>query len=60
LIKLDEAFIDFWADTLLDSITAAWPTFVICQLKASESYVVPGNDRPIEWLVIERILAKPA
>jgi hypothetical protein len=31
----DEAFIDFWSDSLLDPISANWPTFIICKFKSS-------------------------
>lgn len=58
LIKIDESFIDFWNDSLLDPITdvEAWPRFVICRLKTS---VIPevesdGAVKKIEWMVIEQ------
>lgn len=59
IVKLDEAFIDFWADTLLDSIARPWPTFVVCQLKAIPTLRLMESDKPIEWLVIERVLVEP-
>ncbi|KAF8591780.1 hypothetical protein K439DRAFT_1626783 [Ramaria rubella] len=59
LVKLDEAFIDFWADTLLDTIARAWPTFVVCQLKSVPTLRLEENDKTIEWLIIERVAAEP-
>jgi hypothetical protein len=47
LIQLDEAFIDFWSDALLDPISATWPAFVICKLKA-----LP--EATVSWLIIEQ------
>ncbi|KAI0689010.1 hypothetical protein BC835DRAFT_1308560 [Cytidiella melzeri] len=34
-VTIDEAFFDFWSDTLLDPIAANWPMFVVLQLKPS-------------------------
>jgi hypothetical protein len=48
-IQLDEAFIDFWSDALLDPISADWPAFVICKLKP-----LANEEKPVSWLVIER------
>ena len=47
-IKLDEAFIDFWTDSLLDPISRRWPSFVLCQLKPLPPATTPA------WLVIEQ------
>ncbi|KAF9526239.1 hypothetical protein CPB83DRAFT_896385 [Crepidotus variabilis] len=33
IIQLDEAFVDFWSDALLDPVSKDWPTFVICKFK---------------------------
>ncbi|KAF7421224.1 hypothetical protein PC9H_011745 [Pleurotus ostreatus] len=58
IIQVDEAFVDFWSDALLDPISSDWPTFVLCKLKAS----VPGlvaNDKRVEWLVLEQAFVKP-
>ena len=59
IVKLDEAFIDFWADTLLDTVAQSWPTFVVCQLKTTPTVGLAENDKPVEWLVIERVLVEP-
>jgi hypothetical protein len=48
VIQLDEAFIDFWSDALLDPISRDWPNFVICKLKNP----ITSLEKPIEWLVI--------
>ena len=60
LVKLDEAFIDFWADSLLDSIARTWPTFVVCQLKCTPTLRIAEDKKPLEWLVIERVATEPA
>lgn len=50
VIQVDEAFIDFWSDAIVDPISANWPTFVVCGLKQ-----LSGAELPIRWLVIEQI-----
>ncbi|KAI8992833.1 hypothetical protein BD414DRAFT_458132 [Trametes punicea] len=52
LVKLDEAFIDFWSDALLDPISADWPDFVVAQLKALPGLELEG--RTVSWLVLEQ------
>lgn len=59
LVKLDEAFVDFWADTLLDSVGQSWPTFVVCQLKPMPNLKVKDTTKSIEWIVIEQVVAAP-
>lgn len=55
-VKLDEAFIDFWADSLLDPISKRWPRFVLCQLKP----LFPTLATPTPaWLVIEQRFFRP-
>ncbi|GBE87016.1 predicted protein [Sparassis crispa] len=57
MVKLDEAFVDFWSDALLDPIVANWPSFVVCQLKPLPSLEAGG--RPVEWLVLEQAFTRP-
>ncbi|KAF8809977.1 hypothetical protein BYT27DRAFT_7050309, partial [Phlegmacium glaucopus] len=62
IIQLDEAFVDFWSDSLLDPISADWPTFIICKFKSS---LVPEltfgvteegqKQKTIQWLVLEQV-----
>ena len=52
-VKLDEAFIDFWADSLLDPVSKRWPRFVLCQLKPLPS-AVASTTTTLAWLVIEQ------
>ncbi|EEB99094.1 hypothetical protein MPER_01288, partial [Moniliophthora perniciosa FA553] len=60
IVKLDEAFIDFWSDALLDPISDGWPRFVICRLKSSLPEIqVNEGGRKLEWLVIEQKFVKP-
>ncbi|KZT00397.1 uncharacterized protein LAESUDRAFT_625829, partial [Laetiporus sulphureus 93-53] len=58
LIQLDEAFVDFWSDALLDPIASDWPIFVVCQLKPLKD--VEAGGRPISWLVLEQVFTRPA
>ncbi|TEB20968.1 hypothetical protein FA13DRAFT_1800496 [Coprinellus micaceus] len=70
VVQLDEAFVDFYYDALLDPISSTWPSFVVCKLKQS---VVPElkygpieEGRPqktLQWLVLEQhhtVKAPPA
>ncbi|KAL5478858.1 hypothetical protein ACEPAI_2135 [Sanghuangporus weigelae] len=58
LVKIDEAFVDFWSDALLDPISDAWPNFVVCQLKSDA--VRTHGDKKIAWLVIEQKFVAPS
>ncbi|KAL1745243.1 hypothetical protein HDZ31DRAFT_19498, partial [Schizophyllum fasciatum] len=50
--QLDEAFIDFWADGIVDPIAGDWPSFVVCRLR--EPATEDGLSVPkVEWVVIE-------
>ncbi|KAL0566441.1 hypothetical protein V5O48_015574, partial [Marasmius crinis-equi] len=63
LIKLDEAFIDFWADSLMDPISESWPRFAICRLThlpGLEVEVAGKPAKPLEWLVVDQKFVKPA
>ncbi|KAK0445027.1 uncharacterized protein EV420DRAFT_981829 [Desarmillaria tabescens] len=57
-VQLDEAFIDFWNDALVDPISSDWPSFVICKLKGSLSDIEIEGKR-VEWLVLEQTFSKP-
>ncbi|KAF5378535.1 hypothetical protein D9615_007190 [Tricholomella constricta] len=59
LTQLDEAFIDFWSDALLDPISSTWPAFIICKLKTTLAGVEIDGKR-LEWLVIEQTFKRPA
>lgn len=52
VVKVDESFIDFWNDALIDPISDSWPSFVVCQLKPSLALSLGENK--ITWLVIEQ------
>ena len=54
-VKLDEAFIDFWADSLFDPVSKHWPRFVLCQLKPLPPASTSASPTPA-WLVIEQRL----
>lgn len=53
MVQIDEAFIDFWSDAIVDPISANWPTFVLCGLKET-----PSAEQPIRWLVIEQAYSR--
>jgi hypothetical protein len=43
-IQLDEAFVDFWSDAVLDPISASWPTFVVCKLNPGVGVAVGAKE----------------
>ncbi|KAJ7071500.1 hypothetical protein C8F01DRAFT_437329 [Mycena amicta] len=57
IVQIDEAFADFWADALLDPISADWPSFVLCKVKSS----IPAefNGKRVQWLIIEQRFVAP-
>jgi len=69
IVQLDEAFIDFWRDAVVDPVSNDWPKFVIGELKhpltprsistSSEDgeKVSPGS--PISWIIIEEKFRRP-
>jgi len=57
-VKLDEAFIDFWTDSLLDPISKRWPRFVLCQLKPFSPTEASATPTPA-WLIIEQRFVRP-
>lgn len=67
VIQVDEAFIDFWSDSLLDpEPTAKWPTFTVCNLKnaiAQPAATGAGDNvttQSISWVIIEHSYGAPA
>ncbi|OCH87839.1 hypothetical protein OBBRIDRAFT_129203 [Obba rivulosa] len=57
IVQLDEAFIDFWSDALLDPISSEWPNFAVCQLKPLPGVQLDG--KPLSWLVLEQTFTHP-
>ncbi|KAF8904333.1 hypothetical protein CPB85DRAFT_1255379 [Mucidula mucida] len=59
-IEVDEAFIDFWNDALVDPVAKGWPAFVVGKLKHSleEESVLEGGKK-VEWVVIEETFSRP-
>ena len=53
VVQVDEAFIDFWSDAIVDPISANWPTFIICGLKQIQT-----GEQSICWLVIEQAYSR--
>lgn len=68
VVQLDEAFIDFWRDAVVDPISSDWPQFVVGELKhpltpRSASTSSEGGDKaipgsPINWIIIEEKLRR--
>ncbi|KAF9260391.1 hypothetical protein L218DRAFT_588200 [Marasmius fiardii PR-910] len=61
LVKLDEAFIDFWADAISDPIAETWPRFIICRLihpPGLEVEVSGKGPKALEWLIVEQKFVK--
>jgi len=70
VVQLDEAFVDFWRDAVVDQVSSDWPKFVVGELKhpltprsiptSSEDgeKVSPGS--PISWIIIEEKFKRPA
>jgi len=44
VVLLNEAFINFWGDALLDPISAKCPKFVICKLKPNAKFEMGADD----------------
>ncbi|KAF5353537.1 hypothetical protein D9756_007832 [Leucocoprinus leucothites] len=60
VVQIDEAFIEFWVDALLDPISSTWPKFVICKLRSSLADLTI-SDKRVQYLVVEHIFVpKPA
>ncbi|KAF9484794.1 hypothetical protein BDN70DRAFT_824947 [Pholiota conissans] len=62
IVQFDEAFIDFWSDSLLDPLTSTWPTFIICKFKSTlvptllYGPVVEGeSQKTLKWLILEQV-----
>ena len=62
IIQFDEAFIDFWSDSLLDPITSKWPTFIICKFNSTLvpqlTYGKVEEGKPqktLKWLILEQV-----
>ena len=68
VVQLDEAFIDFWRDAIVDPISSDWPKFVIGELNhpliphpipASSEDGENVSPAPIKWIIIEEKFRKP-
>ena len=63
VVQLDEAFVDFWRDAVVDPISNDWPKFVVGELKhplmphstftsSGDGERVPHGS-PINWIIVE-------
>ncbi|KAF9648112.1 hypothetical protein BDM02DRAFT_3076641, partial [Thelephora ganbajun] len=59
VVQLDEAFIDFWRDTVADPISSDWPKFVIGELKHPLTLQRESSGSPINWIIIEEKFRRP-
>ena len=62
IIKLDEAFIDFWSDAVVDPMAAEWPTFVVAKLNLtgnSNLKTLEVGGKPVRWVIFERTYSVP-
>ena len=62
IIKLDEAFIDFWSDAVVDPTAAEWPTFVVAKLNLtgnSNLKAIEVEGKPVRWIILERTYSVP-
>ena len=58
IIKLDEAFIVFWSDAVVDPTTTEWPTFVVSKLNLTGNSNLKALEvrcKPVRWIILERI-----
>ena len=58
-VKLNEAFVDFWVDALLDPVSKPLLRFVVCQLKPLPAVVTSPTPSPT-WLIIEQRFVRHA
>ena len=68
VVQLDEAFIEFWRDAIVDPVSSDWPHFVIGELRqplALHPTPTPPEDgeapsgNPISWIIVEEKFLKP-
>lgn len=60
VVEIDEAFIEFWVDALLDPIASMWRRFIICKLRSSVCELTV-DEKPVEYVVVEQVsISKPA
>jgi len=66
IVQLDEAFVDFWRDAVVDPVSSDWPKFVVVELKhpltprsipASSEEESPGS--PVSWIIVEEKFRRP-
>ena len=69
IVQLDEAFIDFWRDAVVDPVSSDWPKFIVGELKhpltprststSSEDEGEASPSSPINWIIIEEKFRRP-
>ena len=66
IVQLDEAFIEFWRDAIVDPISSDWPMFVVAELKhpltphPTSTSSEDDSGGPINWIIIEEKFKWPA
>ena len=60
VVEIDEAFIEFWVDALLDPVASTWHKFIVCKLRPSVSEFTIEQKR-VQYVVVEQVFfPKPA
>ena len=54
VVEIDEAFIEFWVDALLDPVASIWRKFIICKLRPSLSELSVEQKR-VQYVVVEQV-----
>ena len=54
VVEIDEAFIEFWVDALLDPVASTWHKFIVCKLRPSVSELTIEQKR-VQYVVVEQV-----
>ena len=54
VVKIDEAFIEFWVDALLDPVASIWRKFIVCKLRPSVSELT-FEQKCVQYVVVEQV-----
>jgi len=54
VVEIDEAFIEFWVDALLDPVASIWRKFIICKLRPSLSELTI-EQKHVQYVIVEQV-----
>ena len=54
VVEIDEAFIEFWVDALLDPVASTWHKFIVCKLRPSVSELTI-EQKHVQYVVVEQV-----